>query len=79
MGHTLHLELPEDVFRSLEREAKKKGQVPENLAVKLLARAVGDSPEDPLEGFFGAFNSQGLDWVNQHDQYLSAGRTRQGE
>lgn len=76
MGHTLQLDLPENVFRSLEKEAKKKGQVPETLAVQLLAGAIGDSQGDPMESFFGTFDSQGLDWVNQHDQYLAEGKIR---
>ena len=78
MGQTLRLELPDNVFRSLKKEAEKRGQVPENLAVKLLVQVIGGS-DDPLESFFGTIDSNGLDWADNHDQYLAASKSRQGE
>ena len=39
MGHTLTLDVPEDVYRSLMQKAKQTGQAPEALAVQLLATA----------------------------------------
>ena len=54
---------------SLE-EAEQSGQSPEVLAVQCLTAAVQHLVEDPLEKFIGAFNSQGSDWADHHDQYL---------
>ncbi len=70
MTHTLLLEVPEEVYDSLVKNAAQKGEPPERLAVEWLAkvsRAVGD---DPLEKFIGAFNSQSADWADQHDRYI---------
>lgn len=79
MGQTIHLQLPDEVFQTLKDEAEKRGQVPENLAAELLVHAMGNSSEDPLESFFGTFDSHGLDWVDNHDQYLAAGKIRNGD
>ena len=80
MGQTLRLELPETVFHSLKQEAEKQGKEPEDLAADLLVKLVGSPTEnDPLEGFFGAFDSNGLDWVENHDHYLASGGIHQGE
>jgi hypothetical protein len=70
MGHTLTLDMPEDVYQSLKQKAEQIGQLPEALAVQLLTTATQHQSEDPLEQFIGAFNSQGSDWADQHDTYL---------
>ena len=70
MGHTLTLDVHEDVYQSLQHQAEQTGQSPETVAVQLLATATQPRVEDPLEQFIGAFNSQGLDWVDHHDAYL---------
>ena len=70
MGHTLTLNVPEDVYQSLQRQAEQTGQSPETVAVQLLATATQPYVEDPLEQFIGAFNSQGIDWADHHDAYL---------
>ena len=63
MGHTLTLDVPEDVYQSLMQQAKQTGQAPEALAVQLLAAATQHQVDDPLEQFIGAFSSHGADWA----------------
>ena len=70
MGHTLILDVPADVYQSLQRHAEQIGQSPETVAVQLLATATQPHIEDPLEQFSGAFSSQGVDWADHHDTYL---------
>jgi hypothetical protein len=70
MSHTLSLELPEDVHKSLVEKAKQGGKSPEALAVQLLASAIATLLHDPLEQFIGAFSSHGSEWADEHDKYL---------
>jgi len=70
MGHTLTLDVPEDVYQSLIRQAKQTGQPPEAVAVQLLASATRHRVDDLLEQFIGAFRSHGVDWADEHDVYL---------
>lgn len=70
MSHSLTLNVPENVYRSLVRQAKESGKPPEVLAVQLLTTAAQPEAEDPLEEFIGAFDSQGSDWADHHDAYL---------
>jgi hypothetical protein len=70
MGHTLTLDVPEDVYQSLIQQAEQTGQPPEAVAVQLLASATQHWVDDPLEQFIGAFRSQNADWADQHGTYL---------
>ena len=70
MGHTLTLDVPEDVYQALIQQAEQTGQPPEAVAVRLLATATQPRVDDPLEQFIGAFSSQRADWAEQHDAYL---------
>ena len=70
MGHTLTLDVPEEVYQALRQQAEHTGQPPETVAVQLLASATQPQGEDPLEQFIGAFSSQGTDWADHHDAYL---------
>jgi hypothetical protein len=67
MGHTLTLEVPEDVYQSLIQKAEQTGQPPEAVAVQLLTTATQPQVEDPIEPFIGAFSSHGIAWADQHD------------
>ena len=69
MTHTLTLEVPEDVYRSLQQKAEERGQAPESLAIEMLVESSGPG-DDPLEPFIGAFHSQGSDWADRHDAHL---------
>ena len=70
MGHTLTLEVPEEVYDLLRKSAAHIGQVPEALAVQLLAEATRRLENDPLEAFVGALKSAVPDWADRHDQYI---------
>ncbi len=72
MEHTMTLNVPESVYRSLIRKAEQSGQPPEALALDLLASAVQPEASDPLEAFIGAFDSGGSDWADRHDAYLGS-------
>jgi hypothetical protein len=70
MGHTLTLDVPEDVYQALIQQAEQTGQPPETVAVQLLAIATQHRVDDPLEQFIGAFHSHAVNWADQHDAYL---------
>ena len=70
MSHIIEIELPESVHESLIKKAKSSGLTAENLAKELITAAVKETSNDPIENFIGAFDSQGSDWVDQHDHYI---------
>ena len=70
MGHTLTLDVPEEVYQALRQQAENTGYPPETVAVQLLARLIQPQSADPLEQFIGAFSSQDTDWADHHDRYL---------
>ena len=70
MGHTLTLDLPEQVYECLRQQAEQTSQALETVAVQWLATATQVPVEDPLEQFIDAFNSHGTDWADHHDAYL---------
>ena len=70
MGHTLVLELPEDLYKPLLQKAKQAGSTPEELAIKWLVSVIHNIINDPVENFIGAFSSDVSDWSDQHDKYL---------
>jgi len=70
MGHTLTLDVPEDVYEPLAKTAKQRGSTPEELAVEWLMTAIHHALNDPVENFIGAFSSSVPDWADQHDAYL---------
>jgi hypothetical protein len=70
MTHALTLELPEQVYETLLKTAKRQGQRPEAVAVQWLATASESQLDDPFEQFIGAFGSNVPDWADRHDEYL---------
>ena len=81
MSYTLTLDVPEDMYQSLRRQAERTGQSPEAFALQVLATATQPQVADPLEQFIGAFSSHGADWADHHDAYLgqSVGDTMRRE
>ena len=73
MTHALTLELPEQVYETLIKAAKRKGQRPETVAVQWLVAATESQEDDPFERFIGAFSSNVPDWADRHDEYLGQG------
>lgn len=78
MGHTLQLELPDDIYESLLQSAQQTGQRPESVAMERLIIATRGLVDDPLEQFIGAFPSDTPDWADQHDHYIGAAILEQG-
>jgi len=70
MGHTLILEVPEDIYEPLAKTAKQRGWTPEELAVEWLVTAIRNAINDPVENFIGAFSSNLPDWADQHDKHI---------
>ncbi len=70
MGHTLTLQVPNDVYEPLVETAKQRGSTPEELAVEWLVTAIHNAMNDPVERFIGVFGSNISDWADQHDKYL---------
>jgi hypothetical protein len=70
MGHTLTLDIPENVYQLLLQKAEQTGQPPEAVAVQLLTTVIQPQSTDPLEQFIGAFDSHGADWADHHDANL---------
>ena len=70
MGHTLILEVPEDVYEPLAKTAEQRGATPEKLAVEWLVIAIHKAVDDPIENFIGAFSSDIPDWADEHDKYV---------
>lgn len=70
MSHVLQLELPEEIYKPLVKNAKQKGRSPEEIAIEYLKSILSKLEDDPIEKFIGAFQSDIPDWADQHDKYL---------
>lgn len=70
MTHSLTLEIPEKVYRSLAEKASKNGKEIEEVAIEKLADEWPADIVDPFEKFIGAFNSDIPDWGTRHDVLL---------
>lgn len=71
MTQQVLLNIPDQLYQTLLQIAQKRGESLENLAIECLNEFENKSEEiDPLEQFIGAFNSNNLDWVENHDYYI---------
>lgn len=71
MTHSLTLELPDSIYRSLAEKAAAEGRRVEEVALEKLSNGNSNgSVEDPLDKFVGAFSSDVPDWADNHDKYL---------
>jgi hypothetical protein len=70
MTHQLLLNIPENIYQKLIIKAQKQEQTLENIALKYLDKITVEMEEDPLDSFIGAFNSDKIDWLENHDHYL---------
>ena len=73
MTYAMTLELPEQVYETLVKMAKRKGQHPEAVAVQWLLNASEGMADDPFEQCIGAFSSNVPDWADRHDDYIGQG------
>lgn len=79
MGHTITVELPDEVFAPLERRATEEGIPPQELLVTWVRKQMEVEEEaypvtletDPLVEFIGAFESGEPDLAQRHDEYLA--------
>ncbi len=67
---TITLELPQNIYESLQEAAAKAGQSPQELITQLLGQNMRTFADDPLDVFIGAFRSEIPDWGQNHDHYL---------
>ena len=70
MGHTLKLELSEDVYSLLMKLSQQVGQLPEILATQWVISETKKQAHDPLEKFIGRFKLDKPDWADNHDCYI---------
>ena len=77
MTHSLVLEVPENIYQPLAEEAEAKGRKIEEIALEKLAKAETQEIKDPFEKFIGAFNSNGMNWADKHDEYLGENLMRE--
>jgi len=73
MGHTLTLEIPEDVYEPLLKRAKEIGRTPEEVVTEWLSTAVYRLADDPLLRLAGVFESDVTDISERHDDYIGQG------
>ena len=70
MTHSLTIEIPENIYQQLAKEAKAIGRKVEEIALEKLAKDSPKQIEDPLDKFIGAFKSDIPDWADNHDKYI---------
>ena len=70
MGHTITVDMPQEVYESLAKTAQQAGQTPEELAKLWLLASLRRIADDPLEKFIGAVSSGVPDLSDRHDDYL---------
>jgi len=68
--HTLTLQLPDEIFEPLMRQAQRSGNTPEAVVTDWVASAVLPPPEDPLLKLLGTVESDVSDVAEKHDEYL---------
>lgn len=70
MTHSLTIEVPDQLYRTLVEKASKKGKEIEEIAVDRLSDEWPEDVIDPFDKFIGAFNSDIPDWGTRHDELL---------
>ena len=70
MNRQLVLEVPDQIYDPLAKNAKRVGATPEQLAVDWLLAASYHASRDPREGFLGAFPTRIPSWPEEHDRLI---------
>ena len=70
MGHTLRLDISDDLYEALRSRAEQKGTSLEQTAVERLAGSVMPVEDDPLLQLAGVLDSDLRDIAEHHDVYL---------
>ncbi len=71
MTHSLTLEVPDKLYRSIVEKAAKNGKQIEEIALDRLAK--DEEPEivdDPFDKFIGSLDTDIHDWADDHDKYI---------
>ncbi len=74
MGHTVTLQVPENLYKAIQLRAIQHGQTPDSLVTEWLAEAIRraeTAEQDPLVRLFGTISSDVTDVAEQHDYYIS--------
>ncbi|MEO8073454.1 MAG: hypothetical protein ABI686_09410 [Acidobacteriota bacterium] len=77
MTHSIVLEVPENIYQGIVKEAESKKRKVEEIALERLAKDTPHGIEDPLDEFVGAFRSDVPDWADNHDKYLGENLMRE--
>jgi len=73
MGHTLQLNIPDDVYEVLRSRAEQQGTTLEQVAEEYLSRSAMPLEEDPLLRLAGVLDSDLGDVAELHDRYIGQG------
>ena len=70
MAATLTIEMPDELFEQLQRQARDKSTTPEALAAEYLATMVSSHSHDRLRRWAGSLASGVTDASLRHDDYI---------
>lgn len=70
MTHSVTLQVPDRLYRTLVEKASKRGKEIEDLAIERLSDEWPEDVIDPFARFIGAFNSGIGDVGANHDKYI---------
>lgn len=70
MPTTLTLEIPDQIYRPLQKKADKRGKTIDQILIDWLGEVVKDELDDPLLQLAGAFSSDISDIGTNHDFYI---------
>lgn len=73
MSQHLSLDIPDELFASLEKAAAQTRSTPEQVAAKRLAEDARRREEDPLLKLLGSIDSDISDVAENHDKYIGEG------
>jgi hypothetical protein len=67
MTHTLTLEVPDQIYRSILEKASESGKPIEEIVLDRLAKEMAD---DTFEKLIGSLDADVSDWADNHDKYI---------
>ena len=73
MGHTIALQVPDNLYEAIRSHAIKQGQTPDDLAARWLDEAIHRATrveKDPLVELFGTLQSDATDVAERHNYYI---------
>ena len=70
MTHSITLELPERIYRSLADNASRNGKEIEEVAIEKLADGYPAFGDDPLDQLIGTLETEIRNWGPNHDKHL---------